>query len=300
MKNSLVILALLLFSASLLRAQSTVDPFSLTFNTIDVPGAVATNVDGINTNGDMVGGYSDSTGDGHGFLYANGIFTFFDYPGQYRTYPWGINDSGVISGSAWADDGSNIIGFLYAGSSFSTIQVPGKAGTSVQGINNASTVVGGVGAGLEATQGFALAGTKFRNITPPGTYTSVHATGINNVSQVVGWTTGSTSAGFFYSKGKFKTISFPGSTMTSVWSINDSGMIVGWYEGCSPSCAFHGFVGIQGKYASLDYPGASATFAFGINASGQIVGAYTLNGVTHGFVTSPAVLKTYELPVGGK
>lgn len=285
--RTLTLSVVILFCASFIHALSNLQTISPTFTTIDVPGAVATNVDGINTNGDMVGGYSDSTSDGHGFLYSNGAFTFFDYPGQYRTYPWGINDSLMISGSAWADDASNIVGFLYNGNTFTTISAAGKAGTSVQGINNSAMVVGGAGVGLEATQGFELTGTKFKNVTPPGSYTSVYATAINNMSQIVGWTSGATSAGFYYERGRFKTISVPGSTMTSVWGLNDSGVIVGWYEGCSPSCAFHGFLYVRGKYMTLDYPGASATFAFGINASAQIVGAYTLDNITHGFVTNP-------------
>jgi probable HAF family extracellular repeat protein len=285
-----VLSAIMVLGTPYLLAQSNVKTITPTFTTIDVPGALATNVDGINTNGDMVGGYSDSTSDGHGFLYSNGAFTLFDYPGQYRTYPWGITDSMVISGSAWADDASNIVGFLYSGNTFTTIMAAGKADTSVHGINNSEMVVGGAGVGLEATQGFELSGTKFKNVTPPGSYTSVYATAINNMSQIVGWTSGATSAGYYYNRGKFKTISVPSSTMTSVWGLNDSGVIVGWYEACSPSCAFHGFVYLRGKYLTLDYPGASATFAFGINASGQVVGAYTLNNITHGFVTSPVVL----------
>ena len=59
---------LLLFSASLVQAQAgsnakqthviTINP---TFTTIDVPGAVATNVYGIDSAGDLVGGYSDGS-----------------------------------------------------------------------------------------------------------------------------------------------------------------------------------------------------------------------------------------------
>jgi probable HAF family extracellular repeat protein len=42
--------------------------FGLTFTTIDVPGAMGTLPTGINAAGQIVGGYTDASGTGHGFL----------------------------------------------------------------------------------------------------------------------------------------------------------------------------------------------------------------------------------------
>jgi probable HAF family extracellular repeat protein len=71
----------------------------ITFTTIDVPGAFSTAVHGINTNGDMVGFYSNTqNGPYHSFIYRGGTFTPFDYPGAISTYATGINDSGLIVG----------------------------------------------------------------------------------------------------------------------------------------------------------------------------------------------------------
>ena len=132
-----------------------------------------------------------------------------------------------------------------------------------------------------------LRGTQFKTLSPPGNFLYVSATGINNLGGVVGWTIGDSDSGFFYKGGQFQTVSFPGASQTLAWGINDSGIIVGWYEK-GPPFADHGFALVKGKYISLDYPGASQTLAFGINASGQIVGSYTFDGQTfHGFVTNP-------------
>jgi len=43
-----------LLCAQLAQAQLNTETLTLTFTTIDVPGAVKTNVSGINSNGDMV------------------------------------------------------------------------------------------------------------------------------------------------------------------------------------------------------------------------------------------------------
>jgi probable HAF family extracellular repeat protein len=127
-------------------------------------------------------------------------------------------------------------------------------------------------------------------VIPPGSFCSVLATGINNLGQVVGWTCGGlgNNNGFVMKNGHYRTIDVPGSNdLTEAWGINDNGVIVGWYEKCSP-CAIHGFVLINGRYVNLDYPGAVYTGALGINNAGQIVGSYSLDQQTyHGFVTSP-------------
>src|SRR5262245_7285421 len=126
--------AILFLCISLSHAQSapTVTDANLTFTTIDVPGAVNTNILGINTAGDMVGYYLDTTnGPGTGFLLSGGNFTFFSYPGGDSTEPVGINDSGLISGTAFIAQNTGAVGFLYDGTTFTTIRVPGKQNTLV-------------------------------------------------------------------------------------------------------------------------------------------------------------------------
>jgi probable HAF family extracellular repeat protein len=76
--------------------------------------------------------------------------------------------------------------------------------------------------------------------------------------------------GFLDTDGHLTPIDVPGSHDTRAYGINDSGQIVGDFEGQVPP--YHGFVDTGGIFTTIDVPGAIQTFAFGINNSGQIVG----------------------------
>ena len=283
--NTIGILFIILCRGFALAQQS--GTLNLTFTTIDVPGAGETNVAGINSNGDIVGWYSQAFNtSSSGFLLSGGTFTYLNYPGGYDTIAGGINDAGVVVGNAYTSS-EGAAGFTYQGGSFKTIQIAGYPDTYAEGIDNAGDIVGGYGFG--SVNGFEQSGTKFRIVTPPCGQGSVAANAINNVGQIVGWTYYNNHAGFLYQHGKYRTINVPNSlNYTVALGINDSGIVVGWYVGCAPTCTEHGFVLKKGKYLSFDYPAATQTYANGINNAGQIVGSYTLDGQTfHGFVSSP-------------
>src|SRR2546429_6521675 len=70
---------------------------SYTFTTIDVPGAIQTNANGINSRGQIVGVYYDSLVN-HGFLDDAGTLTTLDVPGGLNTVAFGINKTGHIVG----------------------------------------------------------------------------------------------------------------------------------------------------------------------------------------------------------
>jgi uncharacterized membrane protein len=270
-----------LFSLPTLWGQSK-PTLNLTFTTIDVPGAVVTNVNGINTAGDMVGNYETTlNGQSHGFAYSGGNFTLFDYPGASSTLAFGINDSGLISGTAYIKNGTAAVSFLYDGTKFTTLRAPGDTATLARGLNNAGVVVGGDGVTIEGTKGFALIGRQFKTISPPGVYVYIFANGINNLNQVVG---SDDYGGFSFANGRYQTIAVPGSPQTQPLGINDQAVVVGWYSNQS----FSGFVTRKGKYLSLNYPGAIYTFADAINNAGQIVGSYSIDMQSyHGYITSP-------------
>jgi probable HAF family extracellular repeat protein len=67
-------LALLVTLGFLLGGRHVAQAASFTFTPIDVPGASFTVAHGINSRGQIVGGYFDSTGV-HSFLYDRGVFT---------------------------------------------------------------------------------------------------------------------------------------------------------------------------------------------------------------------------------
>jgi uncharacterized membrane protein len=302
--RSLTIPVLLFLCAPVILAQSnsTVTQASLTFTTIDVPGMAVTEVNGINTAGDVVGFYGQSTiGPLRGFVYSNGTFTYFGYPSQQVTVPGGINDSGLIVGYATqnANRRSSVVGFLYDGTTFTMLKDGQNQVTDALGINNAGAVVGAAGT-LGSTNGFEFINGRYKVILFPGQHVSAFANGINNLGEIVGFTIpaadqcpGIYECGYAYKAGKFQNVDFPGALETAALGVNDNGIIVGWYGIAGP--AYYGFAQKGGKYISFGYPGAMWTFALGINNSGQIVGTYSFDGIAyHGFVTSPITAADFE------
>ena len=67
-------------------------------STMDYPGAVSTIANGINSQGDIVGWYTDTAGKTHGFFLGRHGFVSIDYPGACRTEAWAINPAGDIVG----------------------------------------------------------------------------------------------------------------------------------------------------------------------------------------------------------
>lgn len=288
-----------LIGSTLAHARENSEPPKLTLTTVDVPGASVTGVTGINSAGDMVGDYGQSTlGALSGFLYSNGTFTYFDYPGQAVTVPGGINDSNLIVGLATQEPGqrSTVVGFLYDGTTFTTLHDGNNAVTNAYGINNAGTVVGAAGPDVDVWTGFEERSGQYKSVGLPGPCAYKYAAGINNLGEVVGFTIcGLYENGYAVRNGKLQNIDYPGTTQNSVLGINDGGVIVGCYD---KGGIFYAFAYLNGKYISFGYPGAEYTAASGINKSGQIVGSYTPDVQTtwHGFVTSPITTADFDHP----
>jgi probable HAF family extracellular repeat protein len=125
--------------------------FADKFTTIDVPAAFGSQTEpyGINPQGDIVGYYSDSSGNTHGFLLSRGKFTTIDVPGALLyTEPYGINPQGDIVGYC-SDSSGNTHGFLLRNGQFTTFDVPGGEGstfaqpTFAQAIIRKATLSGG-------------------------------------------------------------------------------------------------------------------------------------------------------------
>ena len=87
------------------------------FNTVDPPGSIYGEVNGLDDHGNAVGWFcttEECTEDGQGaqgFLYSGGNFTIFSFPGATYTLLSGINNAGVLAGS-YLDAAGNAHGFL--------------------------------------------------------------------------------------------------------------------------------------------------------------------------------------------
>jgi probable HAF family extracellular repeat protein len=152
------------------------------YTTIDRPGSVGTELNGINNLGHIVG--ASDFGE-HGFIYRDGVFTGLDGPGAQATSLRGINDQGQIVG-VYIIFGS-VFPFLYDQGVFTTIRVPGATSTNLFGINDQAQISGNYyNSSQGANFGFVYDQGVFTTLNPPGSVDR-STFGINDLGQVVGY-----------------------------------------------------------------------------------------------------------------
>ncbi len=263
-----------------------------TFTTLDPPGSIRTEAQGINSCGEIVGFYEDAEHIVHGFLLIGEEYTFFDVPvpGTTWTQGSGINDCGEIVGRYIADGIQHGYKRLSDGSYELLPDPPDGNSPQPYAINNSGQIVGWYDVG-DTRYGFLLSGGKYTRIRPPGsTFTAPE--GINNFGIIVGvYEVDRRRHGFVrLSRGRFiYPPDVPGSRVTNNVGINDLGQISGSYIE-EVGGVRHGLVLEYGQYTTpLDPPDAvDGVFASGINASGWIVGPYTdAKERTHGYLAIP-------------
>lgn len=263
------------------------------FTTIDYPGAVFTDVRGINGTGRIVGYASLDSVTFFAFSYQAGVFA----PLPATVFPvaaHAINDAGVIVGTANAAAGP-AQGFLFNAGTYAFFSRPGWDATFGRMVGPTGLVTGYSGNEITGeTAGYIydpFAGT-YTDISPAGSLFTI-AQGINAAGQVVGSailpTTGPN--GFLRQPDGTLTLFQIGSAPTRARGINDMGLITGFM---TVGGVNQGFVGTSGGFQALMVPGSDATFAEAINNAGQVAGLYTTGGgtVTHGFIATPAVTPT--------
>ena len=112
-------------------------------------------------------------------------------------------------------------------------------------------------------------------VVPNSQWRTTHATAINKYNSVVGtyYHTNGYHGGFKrFSNGKFVDLTYPGSTATFPWGINDSGTVVGSYF--DSQSIEHGFIYSNGSWATLDDPSNKTGRLLGISNKGVIVGGF--------------------------
>ena len=270
------------------------EPFQ--FMTIDVPGAVFTNAQGINSLGDIVGIYVDAAGKRHGFELSDGDFISIDYPGATVTDARGINRRGEIVGAFMNAPGGppNMHGYLLKRGTFSEVQFPGYLGTIAQrisprgdiyGCNHNTDFMASMHGFMRTREGYSaidVPASMNNGATPDGSTIAGLYTDMNGRSH-----------GYLIDNGSFMPFDVPGSNLTEAWDINSKGLVVGGFRDTSGKT--HGFLRTNNEYVTIDFPGASATAARGINRGGDIVGFYVdTSGKTHGFLRSKNELGEHE------
>lgn len=261
------------------------------FTSIDFPGAVLTNAQGISPAGDIVGTYVDASGSQHGFLLRDENFTTIDFPGATVTFARGISPDGDIVGSYSAAAGTQppatIHGFLLSQGHYSEVQFPGHLGTIAQRIMPNGDILGCLhDTDLMSTM-YAMMRTS-AGYTSFGVQASMHNGATPDGNKIAGLYTdmAGLTHGYLIDYGTFIQLDVPASNLTQAWDITPQGEIVGVFRDTAGK--FHGFLRSRtGDYTPINFPGAAATRAFGINPGREVVGAYVDSvGKTHGYLLS--------------
>jgi hypothetical protein len=227
------------------------------------PGAVQTQVVGINATGTLVGFFVTKTGANYGFVNWNGRTWPVAYPKTPRQNSvnqlLGVNDNGIAAGF-FNDANGNSHGYLYniRTRTFFLLQVPVRA-------------------------------------------TSVVITGINNANVIVGFAVvGKATTGFVVKNGVYHALSFGNNTNTQALGVNASGAVVGSFVGKDGK--LHGFLWTTTGLHQVDAPlGARGTVINGLNNRGNLVGFFVnAQGQTVGLVVIFSTTKATNYWWNGK
>jgi uncharacterized membrane protein len=270
-------------------------------NTIDYPGAVATQAWAINAAGDILGSWQDASNNWHAYFLRGGVFIGFDCQGAVSTLPYALNSKGEAVG-AYRDASGKWRGFYLhmaspssweeAGAKCVTVEPKGSMGKS------SSTGAFGISEGGDIVGEFDDSEGKFHGVLTRG---GVHfifdvadgpwngAFAFTSQGDMLGHVqaTGDRMKGYVLTRDGLQLIEFPpgeANTMTCPFGVNSHGDIVGHYMRTGDQ--IRGYLYSKGTYVSIDVPEATMTDVRGINDNGLIVGFYTdKNSQTHGFLT---------------
>lgn len=210
-----------------------------------------------------------------GFLYSEGVFTHFRFPGSLTTRPEDINNRSVIVGLFTLAFNGPSHPFMARNGVFTEIKLPGfpKADATAAGINDLGDITGVITAN-GVIQSYLLHQGKVTLISFPGAAGGTFARSINNAGVIVGsFRTGPESTahagGFTWKNGVFTTIEVPGSNDTFPSKINDKGVIVGL--DFDSQDVNRGFALVDGKFFNL-VPDPDGTDVFALNNFNNVLG----------------------------
>jgi hypothetical protein len=290
------------------RSRSPEKASSINFQTVDIPGAVSTHVNGVNDHGVLAGTYIDQNKQNspHGFVKDGSQLVRFDYPGTSAvTTVSSLNNPGTVIGYYTDSNGASHGWIRSASGSFSPISHPlagsgNQQGTLPFGINDSGTVVGGYIGANNTFHGFIDKHGTFTTVDAPqagtgpgqGTYLSAE----NDPGVITGAYIDASGIyhGFTDANGVFSSFEAPGSISpgeggTSSSGISDTRTLVGYY-GSAAGSVYQGWLEAGAQFTALSDPqaGPVGTLPLGISENGKTVcGFYTdANGTDHGFIAT--------------
>jgi uncharacterized membrane protein len=287
--------------------------------------AVQTSANGINADGDIVGGFVDGVNFQHGFVRKGGQYNTVDVPGDLvglkgvvlPTSANGINPAGEIVGNYTAPVNTSVTdidspaycpsksaacikGFLFSHGAFYPVLFAGHPGAIPQRILPNGDIFGCLHDFDTGMSMFGAIWTRWRGLSltagggelADGSQSvpmSMNNGATPGAHMIVGlWNDMVGRHGFIVQDGVFRSYDVPSPTvtLTAIWDLNPRGQFVGTYVDATGR---HGF--LQNPDGSdpiqLDVNGGTNAVANGINPEGVIVGTFAIGKLSHGFVAVP-------------
>jgi hypothetical protein len=281
-----VLLAIVLAGASIAYANDvnpceTPVPGTGTYTDIAFPGGTETVPVGVNSRGEIVGTYRDSTGSVKGFLFSQGTYASFSIDRSTTTNFNDINSAGAIAGYSFGSSGHH--GFVLHNGQVTTVDVPGALATTPFALNDSGTVVGVYGFGEDDGHGFIYRDGRFITVDYPGATNTVLRK-ISNAGVVFGSAfVGTGSVNFLYVRGDFFPITACQPERETLIGISPQGDPFGSVA-TGPNMTA-GFLLTQQQYTLVQPPGATQVIIRDANTR-YIVGRYFDGTTLRGFLYS--------------
>ncbi len=229
-------------------------------------------------------------------LIAQGTYTQLSFPGASETAPVGVTKSGDVSGF-YTDSSGNFHGFLFSGGTYTAINYPGAQWTMPAGMNDLGQIVGTT---FNPTLAFVYdpSTQSFTEIAYPGVQFT-YPNSINDQGVIGGSFANSDEPGmgFELDGSTYTEINPPGSLLSSVIRVTESGELIGEYWTSLPGTEDY-FTFNEGVYKQISVPGIHNFAILGANPSGTaLVGQQQISArLTVGFLYQNGTLTKIQYP----
>lgn len=258
-------------------------------------GGPASQPNGINNNGQVVGQAYTADMHVHAYLGAGGTVVDLQPAGNANivdSSAAAINDAGVVAGQL-TYQGAGTHAALFVNGQAQDLGDLGGGVSFAYGINNAGQVVGGAYTPGGVEHAFLSAGNSLQDIGTLGGFNS-EARDVNGLGAVTGYAeidaNGDYQA-FVYSGGTMRGLGTLGGDYSEGYAINDLGQVVG-YSYLAGDAVSHAVLYANGGMVDLGGFGGGDSYATDINKDGAVVGAADdANGNYHAFLYSGGTLQ---------
>jgi len=213
-------------------------------------------------------------------------------PGDSSSIAWAINANGDVVGWSTGPNGTRAFLFTNSGSMVALPGLPNRPYAVARDINDTGIVVGSANAGgTDLGHAVLWSAGSIQDLGTLGTGLYSEAWSVNNLGQVVGWSSSNGGSGlsgvhgFLYSNANGLVDLTPTSDNGYALDINDAGQVTGYK---TASGGYHAFLWQGGSFVDLGVlPGFAHSFGWALNGTGRVTGSSSsASGNSERFVRS--------------